>query len=227
MSAPPSPASCFSFPPLPPFSNPRVSDRSCAPSHRLGRKFPPAAAPGRCATSNARESDPKGPSGSVPGEDPDPSRCRRVTRGGPPNPHVSDPGTEQRKCGPLSRRARAASASAGPRFDRPARGPAHADAAKARVVSLHFFSTCCSHAALTICDWSSDTLLKLTYGTMSALDTRVVTNERHDSESSRDRQEGHAKAMHSTFANGFPGTFPPSCSRRICVSSTAVPAPRL
>ena len=39
------------------------------------------------------------------------------------------------------------------------------------------------------------------------MDTRVVTNERHDSESSARREARESR--HSTFANGFPGTFPP------------------
>jgi hypothetical protein len=129
---------------------------------------------------------------------------------------VRDPGTEQRKCARFAEVL--APASRGLTFP----GALGAVQFIARVVCLHFLSTCCSHAALTICDWSSDTLLKLTYGTMSALDTSVVTNDRHDSLSSLDRHDGHAKAMHSTVAKGF---CPPSCSRRICVSNTAVPAP--
>ena len=97
----------------------------------------------------------------------------------------------------------------------------------ARVVWRHFLSTCCSHAAETICPCSSLTLEKLTVGTMSAPATTVVTNGAHDSESSLESALGQANAKHFASAKALRALSPPSSSRSACVRTTATPAPRL
>ena len=172
----------------------RRSERICAPSHRRGRApGAPPTAPGRCAIPPASNAASRAAS------------SMSTRRGGPPRPHVSDPGSPPRPR-PRSGNPVVPVARGDERLFLAGRG-ARAD--MARVVSRHFLSTCCSHAALTICACSSDTLLKLTSGTTSALETTVVMNGRQLSLSSLERHDGHANARHSTSAKGFRARSPP------------------